>query len=121
MEGNNVEFTLDTDYAPKFSNEDLGEIEKEFNFMIVKFNNSNDTNITIIKETDENVKKIEEMMMQGYKIMVLGMGTAKNTNVTELMYGLNHPTRTLFRSGVNDLVKAFTEGDDLLRKSLKEG
>ena len=117
----NIELTLDTDYAPKFSTEGFGEKEKEFNFIFVKYTDKkepNDIKISIVKDSPENLDNIQRMMGEGYQITVLGVGTAKNTNITELMYGLNHPTRTLFRSGVNDLAKLFTEGDGLLKKSL---
>lgn len=121
-ENNNgkIELTLDTEFAPKYSTETLGEKEEEFNFLIVKYIAGEDISISLVKEDQENINRLDKLMDEGFPVYVLGRGTAKHTNITELIYGLNHPTRVLYRSAVNDISSAFTEGDDLFRKSLKE-
>ena len=117
-----VELTMDTDYAPNlYPMEDLGEPKDVVEFIIVKYLTNDDFSISLIEQTEENIKAVHDMINEGMAITILGNGVANQTNIAELMYGLNHPTRTLFRSGVNDIVQKFTEGDQLLRQSLKEG
>jgi hypothetical protein len=119
---NNIELTMDTNYAPDLCQEEdfLGMEQDEVKFIIVKYLINDDFSIALLEHTDQNINDIHKMIDEGIQITILGFGAAAHTSIAELMYGLNHPTRALFRSGVNDIVQKFKEGDELLRKSLKE-
>lgn len=117
----NIELTMDTDYAPDLAvTEGFGEIKDVVEFIIVKYLSNDDFSITLIEKTEENIKDIHAMIDDGMAITILGNGVANKTSVAELMYGLNHSTRVLFRSTINDAVEKFTKGDEILRKSLRE-
>ena len=117
----NIELTMDTNYAPDLTiTEGFGEVKDVVEFIIVKYLSNDDFSIALVEQTEENIKDIHKMINDGMAITILGNGVANQTNIAELMYGLNHSARTLFRSAVNDIVQKFTEGDKLLRESLRE-
>lgn len=109
----NNELIMDTDYAPKFSNRDMGDNKEVVKYIIVSIPtfDKNDLNYMLFEDTDEAREDISKM--EG--IDIVAEGTAYNTNLAKLTYGLNHIARTMFRSGVNNIVEAFTSGDDSIK------
>jgi hypothetical protein len=109
----NNELIMDTDYAPKFSNRNMGDNKEVIKYIIVSIPtfDKNDLNYMLFEDTEEAREDISKM--EG--IDIVAEGTGYNTNLAKLTYGLNHIARTMFRSGVNNIVEAFTSGDDSIK------
>ena len=122
-------FILDDDYAPKlYTGIPLGDAKEEEKFIIVKVPTQipGETNITLMKKTEENINEINSIMLEDQKngvegIKIIGIGTAFGTNIAEIMYGMNFSTRNIYRSSIGELSRKFTEIDKEIRLLMNEG
>jgi hypothetical protein len=109
---------LDTELSPKLSTDKLNTTEDKITFLLIDTTIDNgeftDPSISIIEDTEENRQYIKDN-----NINVIGAGTTKKS-IAELTYGINHPTRLLYRSAVTNLMGEFTEDDKVLRSALNK-
>lgn len=116
-------FILDDDFAPDLGVDiSLGDKTKNMEFIILQVPTDipGELNVTILQKTKENLDTVNNLLKQDQGFNVLGFGTALNTNMAELMYGLNFATRNLFRASIGNMAKSFTDSDRELRMLIRQ-
>ena len=120
---NNVIIT-DTDYAPKNSTDEFRGFEGGQKIMFVRvFPESGDPFINIVADNEYMRECCDKV-----GAIIVGTGVIEDTSIGELMYGLQHPTRTLYRDAMstfNEIYKKalenkFTADDAELRKQFNQ-
>ena len=117
--------TFDTDYIPPLADKIAvtRETDQPVSFLIVEFNareQSRDPLISIVTDNEYNREIIKSLEGR-----IIGNGTSKIA-LPALMYGLQHPTRLLYKdtvSGINEFINKylkdkFTTDDSQLREAL---
>ena len=122
-------FTLDDEFAPKlYSNIPLGNPKDSEEFIIIKVPTQipGEINVTLLDKTAENINEINSIILENQEkgldgIKIIGTGTVYDTNIAEIMYGLNFATRNIYRSSIGDLAKKFTDTDKEIRLLMNDG
>lgn len=114
--------TFDSDYTPELADEFplITKVDKEIPFIIVEIcpNESNrDPMISIIPDNVHN----RDIISQSNYYNIIGSGIS-NIAIPALMYGLQHPTRILYKNSMSkvneftaNMTNKFNEDDALLR------
>ena len=116
--------TFDTDYMPSLSAVPLEEDPKEdiaFTILEIKETMSKDPNIVIVPTAYlEDESSILADMLKTDFVKVVGKGTTSKS-IGQLMYGLQHTTRTLYKHTIQEAFKKFTADDQFIRTSSSFG
>ena len=110
-----IEF--DTDYMPHLSDVELNKSNGEdTKFAIIEFvtvKESNDPNIHIVTSDYIESKEVKELIDKGI-CRVIGGGICTKS-IAELMYGLQHTTRIMYKHTIQEAFKKFQTDDGFIR------
>ena len=110
--------TFDTDYMPRLSNIPIKEGNgKDSEFVILEFNTteSGDPNTTIIPKEQLETEQFKNLIEAGM-CRIIGGGVCTKS-ISELMYGLQHTTRIMYKHTIQEAFKKFTTDDIFIRES----
>ena len=116
---------FDTDYSPSLSNAPLRSADsgpEEYMIVFTSSKDSEDLALSILPDNEYFNNMIEE-----YNLKVVARGVS-DISISSLSYGLQHSTRLLYKSLVQDLnyfysnniMNRFEKDDKLLREELNK-